>query len=73
MGYRDKKNLAYCVIEYKNDKQTIKDFDIINLIEDLEPEIHICSMNHKNGNKCKTKASYTDLIQMMINQILFML
>ena len=44
------KNLAYCIIEYKNGKQTIIEFDIINLIEDLIPVTNKCSLTHKNGN-----------------------
>ena len=43
------KNLAYCLIEYKNNIQTIKEFDVINLIEDIEEPIYICSLTHKNG------------------------
>ena len=52
------KNLAYCIIEYKNGKQTIREFDIINLIEDLAPVTNKCSLTHKNGNKCSSKALY---------------
>ena len=54
------KNLAYCLIEYKNNIQTIKEFDVINLIEDIEEPIYICSLTHKNGNKCKSKAIYLE-------------
>ena len=52
------KNLAYCIIEKKDNKEIIKDFNIINLIE---TKTYNCNFNHKNGNVCKGKVIYKDI------------
>jgi len=47
------KNLAYCIVDNSN---KIKELEIINLID--EPIIHKCICYNKNGNLCKSKATY---------------
>jgi hypothetical protein len=47
------KNLAYCIID---DSNNIKELEIISLIDD--PIIHKCICYNKNGNLCKSKATY---------------
>jgi len=47
------KNLAYCILD---DSNKIKELEIINLIDD--PPIHKCICYNKNGNLCKSKATY---------------
>lgn len=52
------KNLAYCIIELKDNLQHIIEMDIINLIEEVPPTINYCSQYNKNGKQCKSKAVY---------------
>jgi hypothetical protein len=52
------KNLAYCIIEYKNNIETIKEFNIINLIAD-QPQLN-CNNKNKNGKDCRAKVKYID-------------
>tara|TARA_B110001469_G_scaffold126495_1_gene144263 strand:+ start:179 stop:874 length:696 start_codon:yes stop_codon:yes gene_type:complete len=47
------KNLAYCIVDNSN---KIKELEIINLID--EPIIHKCICYNKNGNLCKSNATY---------------
>ena len=47
------KNLAYCIID---ENKLIKEFNIINLIDD--PIVICCSCSNKNGKPCKSKASH---------------
>ena len=51
------KNLAYCLIDYKDGEQySIIDWDIIDLCENTQ---NICMGKQKNGNKCNKIAKYT--------------
>ena len=50
------KNLAYCLLNYNNNKYTIEKWDIIDLCENNK---NPCQGLLKNGNKCNKKAKYT--------------
>ena len=52
------KNLAYCIIEVKDNKETIKELNIINLINE---DKLCCDFKHNNGNICKGKVEYKDI------------
>ena len=57
------KNLAYCIIEYKNNEKKVIELEIINLIEDLtKPELstNLCCILNKNKLNCKTKPTFID-------------
>ena len=62
------KNLAYCIIEYKNNKEVIKELNIINLIEDQKNKEYEdllnnkCCMLNKNNTNCKGKIHYINNI-----------
>ena len=47
------KNLAYCIID---ENKLIKEFNIINLID--EPKVIYCLCKNKNGKPCKSKATH---------------
>ena len=54
------KNLAYCIIEINNNVETIKELDIINLIEnDTISDVLKCSIKNKNNSCCKGTVLYT--------------
>ena len=54
------KNLAYCIVEIKDNKEIIRDMNILNLIED-DNKNYTCNFKHKNGNICKGKVLYKDI------------
>ena len=49
------KNLAFCLVEIKNNDYIIKDWDIIDL---CETQNHICKFPKKNNIQCSKKAKY---------------
>jgi hypothetical protein len=49
-------NLSYCFLEKIDDKIIIKEWDIINLEEDVE--VVICYGKCKNGNNCSSKGIF---------------
>lgn len=56
------KNLAYCIIEFKNEDFTIKDWNIINLVDD---RIKCCY--EKNNKKCESIAKHVFNIKELDN------
>ena len=57
------KNLAFCLLEYKNDTSQIIDWDVINLFEEKPKEIEFpCISYQKNGNKCSRKSVKYDSV-----------
>jgi len=52
------KNLAYCIINQKENTFEIEKWNIINLMEDINKKL-VCCSKIKSGNLCNKKASYT--------------
>ena len=50
------KNLAYCLLDYKNNNYNIDKWDIIDLCENNKTP---CQGLLKNNNMCNKKAKYT--------------
>lgn len=52
-------NLAYCIMEDKN----IVKWDVIDILEDIRPDVYACEGSLKNGNSCDKKASLYQTVE----------
>ena len=55
------KNLAYCIVRFENNIHEIRDWGIIDIMDNFSDRIIKCSVS-RNGKKCVSDASvYVDV------------